>query len=139
MRQTARPRSWFGLHAHHLRSANHPIISNFFGDRGSHPAAMVAYYALLSLLPFLFLAIALWAWAQSHTPTVLGVASLEVVLSVLFSSAVSVAFLYVVYRYVPNVDVRGREVWLGVAFAAVTFQASFQALPLYLRFSGNLP
>ena len=36
----------------------HPIIRNFFADRCTHLAAMVAYYALLSLLPLLAIALA---------------------------------------------------------------------------------
>jgi len=45
-----------------LRNAarqGHPIISKFLADRGPHLAAMVAYYALLSLVPFMFLALSL--------------------------------------------------------------------------------
>src|SRR6478672_4330791 len=42
----------------HLLSG-HPIIRNFFADRCTHLAAMVAYYALLSLLPLLAIALAL--------------------------------------------------------------------------------
>jgi membrane protein len=49
------PRMWFGLGAAHLRRASHPIVSNFLDDRCTHLAAMIAYYALLSLIPFLFL------------------------------------------------------------------------------------
>jgi len=37
----------------------HPDIRNFFADRCTHLAAMVAYYALLSLLPLLAIALAL--------------------------------------------------------------------------------
>src|ERR1700754_981916 len=44
--------------ARHLLEG-HPIIRNFFSDRCTHLAAMVAYYALLSLLPLLFLAFSL--------------------------------------------------------------------------------
>jgi len=58
----APPRRWFGLGAAHLRRASHPILSNFFDDRCTHLAAMVAYYALLSLIPFLFLALSLIGW-----------------------------------------------------------------------------
>ena len=45
-----------------LRNAarqGHPIISKFLRDRGPHLAAMVAYYALLSLVPFMFLTLSL--------------------------------------------------------------------------------
>ena len=35
------------------------MISKFFADRGTHLAAMIAYFALLSFVPLLFLALAL--------------------------------------------------------------------------------
>jgi membrane protein len=58
----APPRRWFGLGAAHLRRASHPIISNFLDDRCTHLAAMIAYYALLSLIPFLFLVLSVIGW-----------------------------------------------------------------------------
>jgi membrane protein len=35
------------------------VVSKFFADRGTHLAAMIAYFALLSFVPLLFLALAL--------------------------------------------------------------------------------
>ena len=35
------------------------IFAKFFADRGTHLAAMIAYFALLSFVPLLFLALAL--------------------------------------------------------------------------------
>jgi membrane protein len=58
----APPRRWFGLGAAHLRRASHPIVSNFLDDRCTHLAAMIAYYALLSLIPFLFLVLSVIGW-----------------------------------------------------------------------------
>jgi membrane protein len=40
----------------------HAIARNFFADRCTHLAAMVAYYALLSLLPLLAIALAIIGW-----------------------------------------------------------------------------
>ena len=40
---------------HAARAATCRGSSNFFGDRCTHLAAMVAYYALLSFVPLLFL------------------------------------------------------------------------------------
>ena len=37
----------------------HEPLSKFFADRGPHLAAMIAYFALLSLVPLIFLALAL--------------------------------------------------------------------------------
>jgi membrane protein len=37
----------------------HQLLAKFFADRGPHLAAMIAYFALLSLVPLVFLALAL--------------------------------------------------------------------------------
>src|SRR4051794_17751472 len=42
-----------------VRFGAHPLVNKFFADRCPHLAAMVAYYALLSLLPLLFLMLSL--------------------------------------------------------------------------------
>jgi membrane protein len=59
MQQVRRPRAWFGLRSGRRPPRNHPIVRRFFADRSPHLAAMVAYYALLSLVPFLFLMLSL--------------------------------------------------------------------------------
>ena len=41
------------------RSGFHRPLAKFFEDRGTHLAAMIAYFALLSLVPLVFLALAL--------------------------------------------------------------------------------
>jgi membrane protein len=46
----------------------HPVISKYLRDRGPHLAAMVAYYALLSLVPFLFLTASLLGFAGHVSP-----------------------------------------------------------------------
>jgi membrane protein len=40
-----------------------PVFRKFFADRGTHLAAMIAYFALLSLVPLIFLALALLGFA----------------------------------------------------------------------------
>jgi membrane protein len=42
--------------------ASAAILRKYFGSRGPHLAAMLAYYALLSLFPFVFLAASLVSW-----------------------------------------------------------------------------
>jgi membrane protein len=37
----------------------HPVVNKFLADRGTHLAAMVAYFALLAFVPLLFLALSL--------------------------------------------------------------------------------
>lgn len=58
-KETVRPRGWFGLRARHRPVPNLHVLRNFFQDRCTHLAAMIAYYALLSFLPFLFLLLSL--------------------------------------------------------------------------------
>jgi membrane protein len=45
-----------GMRPVHMLSA---VLRRYFGARGPHLAAMLAYYALLSLVPFVFLAVSL--------------------------------------------------------------------------------
>ena len=40
------------------------IVAKFFADRGTHLAAMIAYFALLAFVPLLFLALALLGFAD---------------------------------------------------------------------------
>src|SRR5579862_1759526 len=43
-----------------MRLRKRAILTKFFADRGTHLAAMVAYFALLSFVPLIFLALALF-------------------------------------------------------------------------------
>jgi len=57
---------------HPLRTAaelGHPVMSKYLRDRGPHLAAMVAYYALLSLVPFLLLTASLLGFAGHVSPS----------------------------------------------------------------------
>ena len=229
-----------------LRNAarqGHPIISKFLADRGPHLAAMVAYYALLSLVPFMFLALSLlgfvgqisassylirelghilpgqsttdllkpvrsvqqnagalgvigllgivWAslgfysalesalnivfrvqnraflhqkwvtfvlvmvsvvvlfasllatiaatgWVDRHAPHLIHLNIAAYLLTMALSSIGSFLFLLAVYRYLTNVELHRGDVWPGAVVGTVLFQMSFQALPLYLRFSDQL-
>jgi membrane protein len=45
------------------------VVRKFFADRGTHLAAMIAYFALLSFVPLLFLALSLLGLAGSVDPS----------------------------------------------------------------------
>jgi membrane protein len=227
------------------RVASHvdSIAGKFFRDRGPHLAAMVAYYALLSLVPFLFLTLSLvglagrpsagsylirelsrilpgqsahdlvhlvatiqknagtigviglvgmlwsslgfysalesalnlvfevpnrtflrgkWlgftlvltsstalfaslvaattatAWVGRHAAHLIDLQIWVYVATLLVSSLGIFVFLMVVYRVLPNVPLHRGDVWPGALFGTILFQLSFQALPLYLRFSDQL-
>jgi membrane protein len=221
----------------------HPVIAKFVQDRGPHLAAMVAYYALLSLVPFMFLAVSLlglvgqisassylirelghilpgqsthdllqpvrsvqqnagalgiigllgivWAslgfysalesalnivfrvqnraflhqkwvtfslvvssvvvlfasllttiaatgWVDRHAPDLIQLNVAAYLATMAVSSVGSFLFLLAIYRYLTNVDLHRGDVWPGALVGAALFQLSFQALPLYLRFSDQL-
>ncbi len=44
-----------------MRVRRRDLWRKFFADRGTHLAAMIAYFALLSFVPLLFLALAVLA------------------------------------------------------------------------------
>ena len=220
-----------------------PVLAKFVQDRGPHLAAMVAYYALLSLVPFMFLAVSLlglvgqlsassymirelgyilpgqsthdllqpvrsvqrnagtlgiigllgivWAslgfysalesalnivfrvqnraflhqkwvtfslvvssvvvrfasllttiaatgWVDRHAPHLIQLNVAAYLATMAASSIGSFIFLMAIYRYLTNVELHRGDVWPGALVGAALFQASFQALPLYLRFSDQL-
>jgi membrane protein len=45
------------------RTRKRVLVTKFFADRGTHLAAMIAYFALLSFVPLLFLALAMLGFA----------------------------------------------------------------------------
>lgn len=44
----------------------HPVVNKFLADRGTHLAAMIAYFALLAFVPLLFLALSLLGLAAEQ-------------------------------------------------------------------------
>src|SRR6476660_9958158 len=201
-------------------------LGKFFADRGPHLAAMIAYFALLSFVPLLFLTISLLSLAgrpdessylvtelkrafpgssissivhavraiQNHA-TALGIVGavgllwtslslfsvLESAFNIVYGQpnrsflrgkllagsfgfdllkryaasvasnsyvayALSVAvstiavfvFLVAVYYLLTNVEHTLKDVLPGAIVAAVALEASFQVLPIYVRYSGNV-
>ena len=47
-----------------MRIRRRQLVHKFFADRGTHLAAMVAYFALLSFVPLVFLALSLFGLAH---------------------------------------------------------------------------
>src|SRR5664280_547626 len=50
-----------------MRVRKRSLFQKFFADRGTHLAAMIAYFALLSLVPMLLLALALLGFAHQQS------------------------------------------------------------------------
>jgi membrane protein len=226
-----------------VTNGTHPVLAKFLRDRGPHLAAMVAYYALLSLVPFLFLMVSLlgllgpvstgsyvirelrhilpgqsandlidqvhniqhnagtlgaigviglaWGtlgfysalesamnivfgvsnraflhqkgvtftlvlaslvslfltflvattatgWVDRHVHGLFTLPAAGFAASILLTTLMSFVFLLAVYRFLTNVELRRADVWPGAVAGALMFEVSFQALPLYLRFSDQL-
>jgi membrane protein len=51
-----------------VRIRRRQLVHKFFADRGTHLAAMVAYFALLSFVPLVFLALSLFGLAHQAHP-----------------------------------------------------------------------
>ena len=215
------------------------LPKKFFADRGTHLAAMVAYFALLSFVPLIFLALALFGLAHradassffvtelqrtfpgvspksivkllnhvQDNATILGIiggigllwsslslfSALESALNIVYglpnrrflrgkglaatlmtsmivtlfaslvvgslgftylknnlafanSSALAyvmsvgasilgvLLFLFAIYRWLPNTPVTWREALPGTVMGAVALEASFQALPVFVRYA----
>ncbi len=223
-----------------MRVSKRTIVAKFFADRGTHLAAMVAYFALLSFVPLIFLALSLLGLAHradasdflvrelnrafpgtslhsiltlvhrvQDNATALGIiggvgllwsslslfSALESAFNIVYgrpnrtflrgkivaatvmvgslvtlfaslvigalgvealkhyaawfvgngavayivSIAVSLLgvflFLLAVYRLLPNVEVTVRDALPGAVFASVLLEASFQVLPVFVRFA----
>ena len=58
--------------------------------------------------------------------------------SVLVSTAAVFLFLVVAYERLTNVKLTLREVWPGALIGSIMLQASFQVLPLFVRFSSEV-
>ena len=56
-------RPWAATILPRVRSPLNATVAKFFADRGTHLAAMIAYFALLSFVPLIFLALSLLGFA----------------------------------------------------------------------------
>src|SRR5205823_13995402 len=57
-------RRYQGADSSPVRIRRRQLVHKFFEDRGTHLAAMVAYFALLSFVPLVFLALSLFGLAH---------------------------------------------------------------------------
>jgi membrane protein len=72
---------------------------------------------------------------KRYAPDIVANAVVAYGLSVLVSTAAVFVFLVVAYERLTNATLTLREVWPGALIASVMLQASFQVLPLFVRFS----
>ena len=115
---------------------------------------MIAYFALLSFVPLLFLALALLGlvhqadegsfFVRELSKTFPNTSLQSILRAVRAIQANSTAlglfiFLTSAYYVLTNVDLTVREVLPGAITAAITLEVTFQALPLYVNVSKHNP
>src|SRR5947209_3818956 len=108
------------------------VFRKFFADRGTHLAAMIAYFALLSFVPLFFgLLVASFGYGllRRYVSFVAHHAWVGFTLSVVVSLVAVFVFLVSAYHELTNEEVTIREVLPGAVVATVVLEASFQALP----------
>ena len=94
--------------------------------------------SVVVLFASLLATIAATGWVDRHAPHLIHLNIAAYLLTMALSLIGSFLFLMAVYRYLTNVELHRGDVWPGAVVGTVLFQMSFQALPLYLRFSDQL-
>jgi membrane protein len=94
--------------------------------------------SVVVLFASLLATIAATGWVDRHAPHLIQLNVAAYLATMAASSAGSFLFLMAIYRYLTNVELRRGDVWPGALVGTALFQVSFQALPLYLRFSDQL-
>jgi membrane protein len=94
--------------------------------------------SVVVLFASLLATIAATGWVDRHAPHLIQLNVAAYLATMAASSVGSFLFLMAIYRYLTNVELRRGDVWPGALVGAVLFQVSFQALPIYLRFSDQL-
>jgi len=94
--------------------------------------------SVVVLFASLLTTIAATGWVDRHAPHLIQLNVAAYLATMAASSIGSFIFLMAIYRYLTNVELHRGDVWPGALVGAALFQVSFQALPLYLRFSDQL-
>jgi membrane protein len=94
--------------------------------------------SVVVLFASLLTTIAATGWVDRHAPHLIQLNVAAYLATMAASSVGSFLFLMAVYRYLTNVELHRGDVWPGALVGTALFQVSFQALPLYLRFSDQL-
>ena len=103
----------------------------------------IAFALMVGSLVTLFVALLVGSLGvdvlDRYMPGILGHRWLEYTLSVLVSTLGVFAFLVSVYYLLTNERLTVRDVLPGAVFATIALEASFQVLPIYLRFANLNP
>jgi len=104
--------------------------------KGKGVAALVMTGSIVTL----FLSLVVGAFGvevlRRYTPGLVGNGIVAYVVSIAVSLAGVFVFLFTIYRVLPNADVGLLDALPGAVLAAILLEASFQVLPVFVRFAG---
>jgi len=103
--------------------------------RGKGIALLLMIGSLVTLFVALLVGSIGASYLHDYAPGVIGNVVTAYTLSVLVSSLGVLAFLVSVYYFLTNADVSVRDVMPGSLVGMVFLEATFQALPVYVRFT----
>jgi membrane protein len=106
--------------------------------RGKFLASLFMAGSLIILVAALFVGSVGYDLLNRYAPGVVGNDIVGYSVSILISTAAVFVFLVAAYERLTNVNLTLGEVWPGAALAAVLLQVTFQALPLFVRFSSEV-
>ena len=106
--------------------------------RGKFLASLFMAGSIVVLVAALFVGSVGYDLLNRFAPGVVGNGIVAYSVSVLISTAAVFVFLVAAYERLTNVYLTLRQVWPGAALAAVLLQVTFQALPLFVRFSSEV-
>ena len=106
--------------------------------RGKFLASLFMAGSLIILVAALFVGSVGYDLLNRYAPGVVGNDIVGYSVSILISTAAVFVFLVAAYERLTNVYLTLGEVWPGAALAAVLLQVTFQALPLFVRFSSEV-
>ena len=114
------------------RRPNRPFL------RGKFLASLFMAGSLMILVTALFVGSVGYDLLNRFAPGFVGNGIVAYAISILVSTAAVFVFLVAAYERLTNTPLTLGEVWPGAALAAVLLQVTFQALPLFVRFSSEV-
>jgi membrane protein len=95
--------------------------------------------ALIGLLLGLTVVVTSQTALSQIAPGLANYAAWRIGIGLAISTLTTFTFLVVVYRTLPNTDLRTRQVLPGAVIGTILLQLTFESLPLYVRFVKGLP
>ena len=114
------------------RRPNRPFL------RGKFLASLFMAGSIVILVAALFIGSVGYDLLNRFAPGIVGNGIAAYAVSVLVSTTAVFVFLVAAYERLTNVYLTLAEVWPGAALSAVLLQVTFQALPLFVRFSSEV-